>query len=481
MQIQIKLCALMLLSATPVRAETPLGLHDAIASAVASNPALAHATLVLDEAESAQLADRGTYDPRLEVQTLAHSERAQPRALSPLTQLLANDTIRSSVAIVKTDEDGSELRVGIGIERDIETTRLVGNGTHQDFDQHTITPRVEAKLREPLLGGRRTADAIRDRLAADRDGAKLDREATAAQVLRDVEHAYWQLYLAQQEVSIRHDATTAGESQLRQANAEIERGARPRLAAAEIEEELARRREDELVATGAVGERSLDLARLLGIVPTSELRASDRIGELDAPKVTTETAPQLRAAEARTRAAAASVVEADDRTRWQLDATLTGSLSTPRDRTRAAIDATAGYGGFVVELAVTLRVPLTDRAAEGARVAAHARYLEAGVARGDAAAELATEVARWTNRRDVARQRRDALQRARELADQNLAAEQNRWERGDTTSYEVLRRQAAVGDARLRVERAKIDEIDADTALAAATGELLARRGIRLR
>jgi outer membrane protein TolC len=175
------------------------------------------------------------------------------------------------------------------------------------------------------------------------------------------------------------------------------------------------------------------------------------------------------------------VAESDDRSRWQLDASVTGTLSSGRDHLRDAIDDVAGYGGFTIEVALTLRVPLTDRLARGTRDGARARYLAARVGSADVAAELATELATWTDRRDLARRRQESSRRARVLADENLSAEQNRWERGDTTAYEVLRRQAAVSDARLRLERARIDEIDADTAVAATTGELLTRLGVRLR
>jgi len=74
------------------------------------------------------------------------------------------------------------------------------------------------------------------------------------------------------------------------------------------------------------------------------------------------------------------------------------------------------------------------------------------------------------DRLDIALLRRRALARSVELAQTNLDAEQRRWERGDTTSFEVLRRQTALADAKLRAERAHIDAIAARAAIDALTG-----------
>jgi outer membrane protein TolC len=470
-------------SAATVHADTPLGLRDALAHAIASNPTLASTSFALGEARAAELAERGRYDPRFEAQSSGHGEHTEPRP-SPLGAPVAHNSYGASASIATALETGGEARLTIAAQHDTAITRVSdpASSAHVDYRQLTATPRIEASLRAPLWGGRRVGPAARERLAAERDAAALDRIAVASRVVRDVEHAYWQLYLAQQEVAIRRDAAAAAESQLAQVQAEIARGTRPRLAAAEIEDELARRREDALIATGAVGERSLELARLLGAPPTSDLRATDPVpSEPSRPVVAPGDPPQLRAAGARVAAAAHHLVEAEDASSVQLDATLTGSLSTPGERWRQAVDVTGGYGGWIVDAAITLRVPLTDRSARGSVAAAHARWREAQIARADAAAELAADIERWTNRREVARQRRLALQRARGLADDNLSAETKRWQRGDTTSYEVLRRQAAVSDVRLRFERARIDELDADTALAALSGALLDRLGIALR
>lgn len=477
-------CALFVGTGSAAQADGhSIRLHDAVAQATANNPLIATATLAVVGEEASLDELRGTYTTMLELSTSGARQRDQPR-FTLLSQPRAADVVGGSVALTRTFEAGTETRVTASMQRKVVTTRIATSHSAVDLTERTIVPRLEASIRQPLWGGRRVGSALRERLDATRDAAFVERIATTARVLRDVEHAYWQLYLAQREVEIRHDATTAAELQLRQVEAEISRGARPRLAAAEIEEEVARRREDELIVRGAIGERSLELSRLLGATPTTELRAGDVPSPPEHPAtelVSAEAAPTVRVGDSRAEAAHAEVLQAEDEARWRIDATLTGALSAARDGMHDAFEDTAGYGGWSLQAGITLRAPLDDRGSRAKVDGARARWVAARVAREDAAAQLMAEVEVLRNRRALALQRSSALVRARELAEQNLAAEQGRWERGDTTAFELLRRQASVGEIRLRIERAQVDLLDADAGLAAASGELLARHGVTLR
>ncbi|HUJ61364.1 MAG TPA: TolC family protein, partial [Kofleriaceae bacterium] len=412
--------------------------------------------------------------------TSGQSARHDPRAM-PFIQELMREQATAAASVTKPLRDGGRLAVQVEAD-EAKVTSFVPEGViNSNFTQTTMTPLVEARWDEPLLGGRIAGPAHTAALDALHGAAELDELATAEQVVRDVERAYWQLYLAQQELAIFGGAVALAQGQLDFVRAEIARGTRAPLAAAEVEEELARRREDELVARGALAERSLALAQLLGLPPDSELAAADTPRQVapgaraDIVRAALAHSPKLRAASARGDAAGFELAKAEDDGRWRLDAYLSGTLSAPADRTRDALYATAGYGGWTIEAGFTLKLPLGDATARGKRDGARARLVGARIEVADVAAEVASAATRAANQLELAGARRLALARSVELAQQNLDAEHKRWQRGDGTSFELLRRQAAVADAQLREARARVDELSAAADVDALTGELLAR------
>lgn len=458
---------------------SPLTLEEAIRRAVAANPTLRSAGLDRQIARSSEVQADATYDPFIEATLALDAEHTQPAAaaLSAPAPLGGND-IGGTVALRKRYLPGTEVRVAAGARRQIQRTRIPLEDSSITTSQRTIAPSLEASITQPLLGGRRAGGAVRGRLAAELDATRSEQLALANDLVRDVEQAYWLLYLAEQEVRIRHDATVAAQTQLRLAEAEIARGARPALDAAEIEEELARRREDELLAGSEITARSAALERLIGVAPTGKSRATDRPEEAPAAENESATSPRLRALSRRTEAASKMLEQARDEARWRLDASIAGSLSAPRERYPDAFDATAGLSGWTIGVTLSLRAPLSDRGPRAAIDIAAARLAQARLAEEDGSTSIAADLVRLEDARSVAGQRRRALSRAVSLAEQNLVAEQNRWARGDSTAFEILRRQAAVSEMRLRAERARIDEILADRAQAAASGALLAKHHV---
>lgn len=465
-------CLALLIAAPAAAAPRTISLAEARQLALRSNPTLGGVERVLAEATHARDAHDAALDTQLAIDGAVRAERSEPRR-TPFAQPLSRDTSTIGAALTRVFRHGGEARFGVSLARELATTRVVAQLGHEDVTQPSVLPRMELALRQPLWGGRRTHAAIEASLNGSRDAAGLDVAALRAATWRDVTRAYWQLYLARREVAIRRDARVAAEVQLRQVEAEIARGSRPRLAAIEIEDGLARLREDELIAVGAVGERSLDLSRTLGISPTTELVPSDTPVDLaTATEGSLEQAPRLVAARTRIEAARAEVVRADDEARWRVDVVASGSLAAPRDSISRALDDAASYGGWTIELGLTVRGPLAERGPRARRGGARARLEAAELASREVQSELAAELARLRNRRTVAGQRRLALVRAVELAGHNLRAERARWERGDTTAFEWLRRQATLAETQLRLERARVDELEADAALAALFGLL---------
>lgn len=481
--MKLWIAAVVLLPAVAGAAPRALTLPDALALALRHNPTLAAARVAVVDAQGRELHARGAYEPTLEITASAQDARNDPR-ISPFPEDLHREQVVAQATITQPFRDGSRLALRASAAAGQTTTRTLNGDASQDITIETVTPTIDLTFDEPLWGGRGAGPAEAAQLRALRGAAELDEQAAIEQIVRDVEHAYWELYLAQQEQGIRRHAVELADGQLRVVKAEIARGTRPPLAAAEVEEELARRHEDQLVAQGAVAERSIALARLLGLPVDGELAAADvppsrpAVAASEIVRAALAHSPRLLAAMRRGDAAAAELAHADDDARWRVDAFVHGSLSQSGDGVRAALGATAGYGGWLIEAGVRVRLPLGSAAARGATDSARAQLVRRRIDVADTEAEVAAAATGAANRLEVAVARRAALARSVELAQQNLDAEQRRWQRGDTTSFEVLRRQTALADTQLRAERARIDELAAATDVEALTGALLASRRI---
>jgi outer membrane protein len=463
-----------------------LTLADAVAAAVAANPELGIAAMEVVAAEAAIDAEAGTHDATLEVSAAAAAARRDPSA-TPLSQELDQEQLALAVAIGKQMIHGGAVQLRVATTYTRRTAAIPSATARSYVDVTAATPEVSLEWREPIVGGRAAGAAALRARAAERDAAANDRAAAAIRLVRDVERGYWQLYLAERALDIHRAAVDRAADQLAIVASEVEHGARPRLATAEVEEELARRREDALIAAGEVAERSLALSRALGRAPTTALRTADDPPDAWTPPsaaavtAAVAAAPEVAAAVARGDAAAAELARASDTTGWRVDAYVRASASADSDRLADALTRTAGYGGVTAEVGLTVQVPLGARTRRGAVGAARAQLVAARLAVADAEAAVAAAVTYEQDRLELARARRAALARSVELAETNRVAEERRWERGDTTAFEVLRRQTAVSDVELRAARALVDELDARAGLDALTGALLTRHHVELR
>src|SRR5262249_21728422 len=82
---------------------------------------------------------------------------------------------------------------------------------------------------------------------------------------------------------------------------------------------------------------------------------------------------------------------------------------------------------------------------------------------------------------EASRKRAILLDRAVKVAELDLESETARFQANRSTSFDVLRRQQALLDARLRLLRATVDDTEAAVAIDALTSDLLARHGLAVR
>ena len=445
-----------------------LRLADAIEAATASNPSIGIATTSIDEAGAAERIARGAYEP---VVVVALTGTAAELAVAGDPRTRQAD---ASVAIVKPTKSGGQLRVAVG-----------GTALAEDSPMRSSTtwsPRLDAEWQQPLRGGRLSGAFEAEALSASREAAVVERLAAATLVIRDVEQAYWRLHLAQRELEIRRQTAALAQSQLERTRIEIARGARPPLAEAEFDEELVRRRDDALLAASLLSDRSLELSRLLGFPATTELRAIDPpppaiAGGAELVDRAVAASPEMRALKLRDRALVAELAQIADSAAMRIDAVVRGSVAGSGPTAAAS----TRFDGWSIELGLSVRLPLGRDARHGARDVAHARLQRVRIEAHDVVEAVRAAALRELERLATAAARRSELQRSIALAELSLAAEQRRWERGDSTPFDVLRRQAVVGEIALRAERARLDQVVASVALESLTGDLLARHRVVLR
>lgn len=468
-----------------------LTLHDVLVVAVRRNPSLA-----LDAARTAIAGARtveaaGAFDPVFDAQLSSGASRKDPNK-GLIFQQLQQDGATASAGVTDHLPGGGTLSLHLEAGTSHAVSRLSQNGRDVDGTSDLYQPALRLGLVQPLWRGRgRVAQAGVDRAHAERTAAGLEREAAADDLVRDLVTAYWELVLARQELDIRRASVGLAHEQLRIVQLAIRLGKQPDTAVAEVEVELGLREEDALVADSAVTERSLELRRLAGLdLGPGEIAiepadppggaAGPELPDLDEALRRALRGPRLAALEAHRRSASIDLAARHDALRPQLDLKLdvaaTGSDAGAID----ALGRMAGYGGVDARAALVFSMPLGGNAARGARDAARGELLAARVREADVSAQLTVAVVRAVDDLRLARKRSEVLARSTGLAETNLATENRRFEAGGTTSFEVLKRQAELAQARLRRARAQIDQLEATARLEALTGEILARHGIAL-
>ena len=139
-----------------------------------------------------------------------------------------------------------------------------------------------------------------------------------------------------------------------------------------------------------------------------------------------------------------------------------------------SFDKTTWSAGLIFEL------PVQNRAARGAEQAARLTGERATVDAGDLELAIRDGVARLGARIRAASQRQQLASAAVGYAGQNLEAERARFEVGRSTNNDVLLRQQELKQAQIQLARATVDILVNDAALAALTGDILDRHGIKL-
>lgn len=475
-------------NAAPART---IGLRDALSVAVRQNPSLATATMDVAIADSQIDETYGLDDYVFDSSANWLSQRTAAVSTNPFQQT-ALDDFKLHAGITRAFSDGGRLGVRLDGEYTRTITRLQFSPAMpaENIETTIYKPSVQATFFQPLLKGfgKKVARANRRLAEANRTVAELTREGDAANVVRDVVSAYWELAYAAQDLEIRRAAVTLAKEQLRLTQASIDVGKLAKTEALSVEQAIAAREEEVLLAEQTLSERSLEVRRLAGleIGPGEiDLAASDKLDVTaavpsvdEALKKAMERNPQLVTIRAQAGVAAIDVEVNEDGLLPQLDF---NAAAGPLGNSTGAGDSFAQMAEFKswqVNATVNLTMPLENRQAKAALATSKGRLRKVKLSEADVSSQIAVQVVRAVNGVRSASKRIEVTATSTKLAKQNVDVEQARWEVGRSTNFDVIKRQEELEEAQLREARARADYLKALAVLQALDGDLLPQYGI---
>ncbi len=482
----------VLLVCGAARAES-LSLREALRRAVGGNRDLLKARVAVQIAQAQVTAAQGHFD-LISKGGLSYGREVTPALSDQDAVGGATRTLDWNLGLSRNLETGGSLALSLDTSRVATTSRLQSGQVLETDDVATTfyATNLNLTFTHPLwrgLGAQIATAQLRRQRVAESESL-LNRQMQAANAVRDVVTAYWELAYATQMVGIARSAVNLAEEQLRATQALIEVGRLATVDAAAVERAIGQRQQGLALAEQDLYLRGLELRRLLGqpVEPgTPSLEAGDAPeasgSTLDVAaeiQLALDNNPQLRALRMGTKLSQIDVQMAQDTLHPRLD--FVGQVGSAGRRVGLA-ESFSQLGqtenlGWVAGL--TFEVPLENRTARGQMQAARLAQVATQLDAETLSLQLRELVLRLATSARTAATRVQLAQREVGFAQINLDAERARFSVGRATNNDVLLRQQELKDAETRVVRAQVDLLSADAALAAATAEILGRYDMEL-
>ena len=483
-----------------------LTLDEAVARALERNLDLAVQRLnpeVFDLNLAQQLAAyRPTFDSNF-----SNNSRTNPSQ----TQLDGGESVISDTVILNS---GVSQEVGWGGGRyqvNFNNNRSASTNFFSSFNP-SYRSSVQASYTQPLLRGFRI-DPIRQQIQVtriNRDIADVDLRQTVTNTVSAVRDAYWELVYATRSVEVQQQALDLAEALVRDNEARVEIGTLAPIDVVQARSEAAARRQTLAQAEQALATAELVLKQLI-VDGTGDEYWRATLNPIDLPTLSPAPidldATIRRALDERTDL---------ERSRRQLDINEV-NLSSMRNQRLPAVDLTgsyqlqgqggtrfvrAGLGGNVLTevpggindafdqlvdldypvwtVQLNVSYPIGPSAADAAyaRAQLQTRQVEAQLRQLEL--QVATEVTNAVLQIRAIARRIEAATAARELAEEQLAAEQSRFDAGLSTNFFVVQAQRDLSTAQDTELRAILDQQKALIELDRVQRTSLSQAGIQI-
>jgi outer membrane protein len=490
-----------------------LELSAILKGALADNVDLASNAIDVKITEANILTALGAYDVFLSAGvTASYSET--PQRGSQFALSLGNRTLSGFVGFRR------KLEIGGTIELRVEANRIqslqpvnIANASAGSTTLSTYQIRPTLTLTQPLLKGAgvrvNRAEINKAKLATSQsEAAQL---VTAQNIVRDLVSAYWDVLFAHRDLLNKRNSVALATSQLDRTRALVAAGRQSPVEAKAVEQALAARESELLTAENTLLDRSLTLRTLmgqdftnrdvLGVLPvTDPVVRPQTVNVKDEVSRALEQNPQIRQLELAIASGRIDEMVAANQRLPQLD--FTGNF-TPQGRSidRSPVQQTGDPGtegnwgdafrnifsedpsqdgllaDWTISGALTLTWDVQNRAAKGRHQAAKLQIRKAEVNLTRARQQVASGVIRAANSLRTAGKVMDVAQISVELAQENLAAEQARFEVGRSTNYDVLLRLDELDKAWASALSAQVGYLKALVQLQALNSEILPAYG----
>lgn len=494
-----------------------ISLSDALRIALDQNIDLRSRVIDVGVSETNIMSALGAFDVRFTAGINGNYQRSPQRG-SQFAMSTGNRTLGGNVGLSRRLETGGTLSLQLDASRSLTNQpRDFLNAAAGSVELASYMIRPSLELTHPLLRGM----GIRvNRAAIDRakvaTSTQQARELEAAQnLVRDLVRAYWDVLFARRDLANKQRSVELAQRQLDRTLVQVSAGRLAPVDAKSVEQDLASRESEVLLAENTLLDRSLTLRTLmgqgfvdrdtLGVLPSTD--PSDVRPELlDQTALINEALganPQVRQLELAIASQRIDELEAANQRLPQLD--FTGNF-TPQGRSVDALpDAQPGtpaergswadaFGNFVsddianngvlADFAVSGRLNLTwdiqNRTAKANHERVKLEMKRAEINLEQIHQTIATSVLRAVNNLRTAAKRMDVARSSIELAQQNHAAEQARFEVGRSTNYDVLMRIDELSRAESEALSAQIDYLKGLVELQALTGKILPAYGLDL-
>lgn len=458
-------------------ATTPISADEAVRLALTQNPELERALI---EKERARLLVDSADAERTPIFSADAGYRYGqfPDLSAQGTRLIDSSALSLAGRLAHTLPIGTRVALSASLNRGVRDSIVLGDlGVAYDAS-------IAAEITQPLLrgAGRDVVDAA---LIAARQAERLrlaQNNELASQILLQVLSTYWDLWLAEQSLEIQQGAGELARQNMQNIEVRLEAGAVAPADLIPLRIEIAGVEERLLTARARVRERSVELARLLGLPPDRQLRArSDAPSAPDFPELDAimeryeEEAYELRRLEIALEDARQQASLARNSARPALDAVGSFQLDGLGRTTPDALSQIGRAEGYVAFVGLRLELPLINRArkadAERAELSVQAAEHDLQQARADARARFTTLI-------NEARTARARVQLAREsaaLSRENVDAQSARFETGRGTAFEVVDALQRLQEAEQRVVEAELEMLRQSLTLEDLSGQLLRR------
>jgi outer membrane protein len=405
-------------------------------------------------------------------------------------------TFNGTLDVARQFPTGGTLTLHVGSQyQNFDGTQFVdAGGMTMAFPFSVVTWQNDASftVAQPLLRGRGRAIyyANEARAALSRDATVLAKRLVAINTVQAVVLAYWDLVLAERQVAITRASLTLARERLRITQIGTDGGKVPRSELPAVQQIIATREEEVLNGELAVLDRSIALRRAagmpigrgeLGLRVGGDLATQEKALELDKLiEAAFAASPELAQLGKQDKVATIDVQVTENGLLPQLDVSVTLGTLGVDNRIGTAWKNAAKFDDWFVLGGLTLQHSLGQESVKGLAREQRETRRKITVTAVDVKAQIAQAMSRAVAQLELAKRRVALSQRAIDLANQNIKIEEDRFNLGKATNFDVLNRQEELRQSELRKTQAIIDWHKAETVVQALTTEILPAYGISL-